>query len=145
MQAVKKFLKTALRNNQITINFFAVQKIGPFSILIIKKWSTFQDTGNFLGLGEYDDENLNDDVLLPELINKPCCGTSTSSTGVTDLTNASSDLVSVMKNKPVVKPIDSNDSGMSSNPSGSEESGKQVLFKQVVTIVQYATRKYPLQ
>ena len=86
MQAVKKFLKTALRNNQITINFFVVQKIGSFSILIIKKWSTFQDTGNFLGLGEYDDENLNDDVLLPELINKPCCGTSTSSTGVIDLT-----------------------------------------------------------
>ena len=44
------------------------------------------NTGNFLALGEYDDENLNDDVLLPELINKqPCCGTSASS-GVTDLT-----------------------------------------------------------
>ena len=40
--------------------------------------------GNFLGLGEYDDENLNDDALLPELISKPCFGTSAS--GVTDLT-----------------------------------------------------------
>ena len=26
------------------------------------------NTGNFLALGEYDDENLNDDLLLPELI-----------------------------------------------------------------------------
>ena len=43
------------------------------------------NTGNFLGLGEYDVENLNDDVLLPELINKPCCGRSRSSTGVIDL------------------------------------------------------------
>ena len=31
--------------------------------------------GNFLGLGEYD-ENLNYDVVLPELIKKHFCGTS---------------------------------------------------------------------
>ena len=43
------------------------------------------NTRNFLGIGEYDVENLNDDVLLPESINKACCGRSTSSTGVTDL------------------------------------------------------------
>ena len=81
------------------------------------------NTGNFLALGEYDDdENLNDDLLLPELINKqPCCGTSS---GVIDLTKTPSDLVSDIKTEPVVKSIASNDdSDMSTNPSGSIESG----------------------
>ena len=61
---------------------------------------------------------------MPELTNKqPCCGTSASS-GVIDLTKTFSDLVSDMKNKPVVKSIASNDdSSMSTNPSGSIESG----------------------
>ena len=102
------------------------------------------NTGNFLGLGEYDDENLNDDVLLPELINKPCCGTSTSSTGVIDLTKTPSDLVSVMKNKPVAKPIDNNDSGMSSNPSGSEESGKTSTFQTSCGYCSVCNKKIPL-
>ena len=97
------------------------------------------NTGNFLALGEYDDENLNDDVLLPELINKqPCCGTSASS-GVIDLTKTPSDLVSDMKNKPVVKPIASNDdSGMSTNPSAvgvKNQEEKQVLLKQKLRLL----------
>ena len=54
---------------------------------------------------------------MPELINKqPCCGASASS-GVIDVTKTPSDLVSDMKNKPVVKSIaSSDDSGMSTNP-----------------------------
>ena len=71
--------------------------------------------GNFLGLGEYD-ENLNDDAVLPELIKKHFCGTSASSE-VTNLTKNPSDLVPDMKNKPVAKPIASNNSGRSNNPN----------------------------
>ena len=101
------------------------------------------NTGNFLGLGEYDDENLNDDVLLPELISKPCCGTSASS-GVIDLTKTPSDLVSDMKNKPVVKPsIDTNDSGMSSNPSGTEKSGKTSTFETSCGYCPVCNKKIP--
>ena len=69
---------------------------------------------NFLGLGEYD-ENLNYDVVLPEVIKKHFCGKSASS-GVINLTKNPSDLVPDMKNKPVAKPIASNNSGRSNNP-----------------------------
>lgn len=85
------------------------------------------NTGKFLGLGEYDnDENLNNYVLLPNLINKPFCDTSAS--GVIDLTKIPSDLVSDI-DKPLVKPsIDTNDSVTSNNLSGSEASGKTNTF-----------------
>ena len=73
-------------------------------------------TGNFIGLGEYDNENLNDDIVLAELINKHFCGTSASS-GAIDLTKTPSDLVPDRKNKHVAKPIGSNNSGRSSNPN----------------------------
>ena len=101
------------------------------------------NTGNFLGLGEYDAENLNDDVVLPELINKPCCGTSTSSA---DLTKNPSDLASDMKNKPAVKPIASrDDSGMSTNPSGSKESGgKTSTFETSYGYCPVCNKKIPL-
>ena len=73
-------------------------------------------TGNFIGLGKYDNENLNDDIVLAELINKHFCGTSASSGGI-DLTKTPSDLVPHMKNKHVAQPIGSNNSGRSSNPN----------------------------
>ena len=33
----------------------------------LKQFLDMLNTGNFLGLGEYDDENLNADILLPDL------------------------------------------------------------------------------
>ena len=48
-----------------------------------------------------------------------------------------------MKNKPVVKPINSNDSGMSSNPSGSEESEKTSTFQTSCGYCPVCNKKIP--
>ena len=48
-----------------------------------------------------------------------------------------------MKNKPVAKPIGNNDSGMSSNPSGSEESGKTSTFQTSCGYCPVCNKKIP--